>query len=238
MDIGIVGLSAGNVNVARRLARSGVSVFAFDGEGRAAALADESILVAMPSAVALAHALSAPRVVWLDVASGFATEIMIQELWPELAADDVIVDASGARYQDAQRRAAALATVGIHFVDCAIAPIASDQDHGNVLVFGANPEAARIVAPYAQVLATDRGWRHCGPEGSGHLVTMILDGIDAEPCSVVSALTNEDGATPVSSLASMLQSRRAGGNTRAERLLAAMRDSFADDTVPTRDSIK
>jgi 6-phosphogluconate dehydrogenase len=229
MDIGTVGLSDGNV--ARRLARGGVNVFGFDAEGRAAALADENVLMPMPSAIALARALSAPRVVWMNVAPGLDTELMIQELWPELAAGDVIVDASGTRCEDAQRRAAALATVGMHFVDCAIAPIADDPAHGHVLVFGADPAAARILACYAQILAPDNGWLHRGPVGSGHFAKMILEG-------AVNEAMEQGTGTPVSSLALMLQSGRISGDTSAERLLAAMRANFGDDTVLTRDPIK
>jgi 6-phosphogluconate dehydrogenase len=235
MDIGIVGLSDGNV--ARRLARGGINVFGFDAKGRAATLAGEKILTAMPTAVALARALTAPRVVWMDVAPGFDTELMIQELWPELRPGDVIVDTNGTQYQDAQRRAAALATARIDFIDCTIAPIADDPGNGHVLVFGANPAAARIFAPYAQILTPDNGWLHCGPVGSGHFVAMVLDGTNAAHALVNDAM--EPGvAAPVSSLALMLQSGRVRGNTRAERLLAAISESFDDETVPARGSIK
>lgn len=211
MDIGIVGLSDGNV--ARRLMRGGVNVFGFDSEGRAAALADERILISMQTAVALARALSAPRVVWMNMPPGFATELMIQEVWPELAAGDVIVDASGFLYQDAQRRAAALATARIHFVDCAIAPAADPSGLGHVLVFGGSPDAARIVAPYAQILAPEpeRGWLHCGPVGSGHYVKMVVDGIATGAACDINEAMEQGMAAPVSSLALMLRSGRASG---------------------------
>lgn len=171
MDIGIVGLADGNV--ARRLARGGVRVLGFDSDGRAATLADENVLIAMPSAVA---------------------------------------------------------------------PIADDPTHGHVLAFGAGPAAARILAPYAQILAPDRGWRRCGPVGSGHYVKTVLAGVDPSPTGAARGVVNEamalGSATPVSSLALMLQSGRPGGNSFAERLLAAVREHCGDEAVPTMDPIK
>jgi 6-phosphogluconate dehydrogenase len=178
MDIGIVGLSGASGNVARRLAHAGVRVFGFDADGLAPALADDNVLTAMPTAVALARALSAPRVVWMNVPPGSPTELMIEEVWPELAAGGVIVDVGAARYQDAQRRAAALAAAQIHFVDCAIAAVADNPARGHVLLFGGSPAAARILAPIVRVLAPEHGFLHCGPAGSGHFVRMILDGVE------------------------------------------------------------
>jgi len=228
MDIGFVGLAGGSDDVARRLARGGVNVFGFDAGGRAAALADEKILTAMPTAVALARALSAPRVVWINVAPGVDTELAIQEVWPELAAGDVIVDAAAARYQDAPRRAAALVTARIHFVDCALAPVADDPAHGHVLVFGGSPAAAQVLAPFARILAPDpeRGWLHCGPPGSGHFVRMINEAME------------QGVAAPVLSVALLRQSGRASRDARGERLLAAIDESCGGTSVPTKDPIK
>lgn len=212
MDIGIVGLSGATGDVARRLARGGVNVFGFDAQGRAAALADEKILVAMPTAVALAHALSAPRIVWMNVAPGFDTEIMIQELWPELAAGDVIVDAGAADYQDAARREAALATVKIHFIDIAVAGPEGDSPDGPVLYFGGTAAAARVFAPVADILASERGCLHCGPAGSGHLFRTMLGTV---PRQVLSMVT-------------MLESGNPRGNANLERL-RALCESFGRD---------
>lgn len=177
MDIGIVGFR--NHHVARHLAEAGVRVRAFDARGGASTATAGDGVTAMPTAVALARALPAPRVVWLDVAPGPPTELMIEEVWPELAAGDVIVDAAAAaHFRDSRRRAAALGSVGIHFVDCAL--------HGDVgreecaLLTGGHADAARIVAPFAALLAPGPGggWRHCGPAGAAHYVRMILGAVE------------------------------------------------------------
>lgn len=209
MDIGFVGLSGASTLVARRAARAGFNVFGFDPEGRAAALADEKVLVALSSAVALARALSsAPRLVWINVQPGRKTELAIQDVWPELAQGDVIVDAGADWPEDAARREAALATVNIHFVDCAVAPAEGDSDDGLALYFGGSPAAAQIFAPVAEILALERGWLQFGPAGSGHFLRTMLDTIPGQIASMVTAVQsgNPDGIAQVERLRVLCES--------------------------------
>ena len=209
MDIGFVGLSGGSALVARRAAHGGFNVFGCDPEGRAAALADEKVLVALPNAVALARALSsAPRVVWINVHPGRETELAIQDVWPELAQGDVIVDAGAARHEDAARREAALATVKIHFVDCAVAPAEGDADDGPALYFGGSPAAARIFGPLAELLAPERGWLHAGPAGSGYFFRTMLETAPGQGASMAKAMQsgNPDGNAPLERLRVLCES--------------------------------
>ncbi len=181
MDIGIVGLGRMGGNMARRLARGGVRVTGFDPDAKVAAtLAAEGVLAPAATLVDLAHALPAPRVVWLMVPAGAATELAIETVWPELRKGDVIVDGGNANYKDSQRRATALAAAGIHFVDCGVSGGVWGNDNGYALMFGGSAAAAAILAPYARILApaADKGWLHCGPAGSGHFVKMIHNGIE------------------------------------------------------------
>lgn len=156
MDIGFVGIR--HDQVLRRLAHAGVRVFACDPEGRAEALAAEDV-VWLPDAVAVARALRAPRVAWLDLPTGFATELAIQDVWPEFAPGDVIVDAGAGNAADASRRAAALASAHIRFVRCRVSDGA-----GGSLVLGGDAAAIAVVAPYADIVAGPKGWTH----GSGY----------------------------------------------------------------------
>jgi 6-phosphogluconate dehydrogenase len=213
MDIGFVGLSGGSALVARRAARAGMSAFGFDAEGRAAALANEKVLVAMPNSAALARALtSSPRVVWIDVHPGRDTELVIQDVWPELAPGDVIVDAGAGRHEDAARREAALATAKIHFVDCAVAPAEGDSGDGPALYFGGSPAAAQVFAPVAEILARERGWLHCGPAGSGHFFRTMLDTVPGQIASMVKTM----------------QSGHPDGNAQLQRL-RVLCESFGKD---------
>jgi 6-phosphogluconate dehydrogenase len=119
MHIGIVGLGRMGGNMARRLARGGASVIGFDPDATAAAaLAGDGVLTAAVSLVDLAKALPAPRVVWLMVPAGAATELAIETIWPELAAGDVIVDGGNANYKDSQRRAASTSSIAACPVVC------------------------------------------------------------------------------------------------------------------------
>ena len=181
MNIGIVGLGRMGGNMARRLARSGVKVAGFDPDSStAAALAAEGILTTAPTLVALARALPAPRIVWMMVPAGTTTELTIEDLWPELSPGDVIVDGGNANYKDSQRRARALASAGIHFVDCGVSGGVWGYANGYALMFGGSVAAATIIEPLIKVLApaADRGWLHCGPAGAGHFVKMIHNGIE------------------------------------------------------------
>lgn len=154
MDIGFVGLR--HDRVLRRLARAGVRVFGCDPEGRAEALAAEAVIVALPNAAAVARLLHAPRVAWLDLPTGFATELAIADVWPEFAPGDVIVDAGDGNATDASRRAAALASARIRFVQCRV--IAGAGDAPVSLVLRGDAAAIGIVAPYADIVAGQSGW--------------------------------------------------------------------------------
>jgi 6-phosphogluconate dehydrogenase len=181
MDIGIVGLGRMGGNMARRLARGGVRVVGFDPDPQVrSALAAEGTIEAADSAIALVHALPAPRVVWLMVPAGQATELVVEDVWPEMSRGDLIVDGGNANYKDSQRRAASLSSAGLHFVDCGVSGGVWGLEQGYALMFGGSAQAAQMLAPYARILApaTDRGWLHCGPAGSGHFVKMIHNGIE------------------------------------------------------------
>ena len=162
MDIGLVGLR--DERVARRFAAAGMRVVACDAQGRADALAAASIVVAMPGAVAVARSLRPSRVAWLDLPSGFATELAIQDVWPEFSPGDVIVDTGAGTPADGARRAAQLASVRLLFVDARVR-----IDDGRVALYLGGEEAAvRAVAPYAEALVGSSRWTHCGPAGSGY----------------------------------------------------------------------
>ncbi len=181
MDIGIVGLGRMGGNMARRLARAGVRVVGFDPDAKVrTALAAAQVIAPAESVQALVQGLSPRRIVWLMVPAGNVTELAIQDVWPEMTAGDVIVDGGNAHYKDSERRAAALASAGVRFVDCGVSGGVWGLENGYALMFGGDAEAARAIEPYAKILAPapDRGWLHCGPAGSGHFVKMIHNGIE------------------------------------------------------------
>jgi 6-phosphogluconate dehydrogenase len=181
MEIGIVGLGRMGGNMARRLARGGVRVVGFDPDASVReSLAAEGVIEPAASTIALVHALSPRRIVWLMVPAGTTTELAVQECWPEMQRGDVLVDGGNANYKDSQRRAAAVSTAGVQFVDCGVSGGVWGLDNGYAMMFGGSAEAARAVEPFIRLLAPapDRGWLHCGPAGSGHFAKMIHNGIE------------------------------------------------------------
>jgi 6-phosphogluconate dehydrogenase len=181
MDIGIVGLGRMGGNMARRLSRAGVRVVGFDVESATRlALHAERALEPADSVQGLVAKLATPRIVWLMVPAGTTTELMIEDVWPELARGDVVVDGGNAYYKDSQRRAGALASAGIHFVDCGVSGGVWGLDNGYTLTYGAAAEAAHMILPYMKILApaAEQGHLHCGPPGAGHFVKMIHNGIE------------------------------------------------------------
>ena len=181
MKIGIVGLGRMGGNMARRFARGGVRVVGYDPDASVRGLlAGEGVIEEAATSVELVRALAPPRVVWLMVPAGATTELAVQDVWPEMSRGDVLVDGGNANYKDSQRRAAALASAGIAFVDCGVSGGIWGLENGYALMFGGTPAAARAIEPLARVLAPapDRGWLHCGPAGSGHFVKMIHNGIE------------------------------------------------------------
>jgi 6-phosphogluconate dehydrogenase len=181
LHIGMVGLGRMGANMARRLAAGGVEVVGFDPEVAArSALSEIDGCTAAEDLETLVRALHVPRVIWLMVPAGERTEATLAELAPRLLSEDVIVDGGNAYYKDSQRRAVELASYGIRFVDCGVSGGIWGREEGYALMFGGSPAAARAIEPFAKILApaSDRGWLHCGPNGAGHFVKMIHNGIE------------------------------------------------------------
>jgi 6-phosphogluconate dehydrogenase len=180
MNIGIVGLGRMGGNMARRLARGGAHVVGYDPDPLASRVLADDGVVAAASLETLAIALPAPRVVWLMVPAGNATQQTIDALVPHLARGDLIVDGGNANYHDSQRRGEALSRLGIRFSDCGVSGGVHGLANGYALMFGADAEAAAMLVPYIRILAPapDTGWLHCGPIGAGHFVKMIHNGIE------------------------------------------------------------
>ena len=181
MQIGMVGLGRMGANMARRLARKGVRVAAYDLSPVArSALEQESGVTPHAQLTALVAALPAPRVVWVMLPSGEITEQALQALTTLLAKGDVLVDGGNANYKDSRRRAAWLAGHGLGFVDAGVSGGVWGLDNGYALMLGGEEDNVAKVHPFAKLLAPapDRGWIHCGPAGSGHYVKMIHNGIE------------------------------------------------------------
>ena len=179
MRIGIIGLGRMGGNMARRLARGGANVVAWDRTAAVRrALARERRIAAAPDLASLVQELKAPRVLWLMLPAGKVTEGVLAQLQPLLAKGDVLVDGANANYKDSMRHAAELAARGLQYVDAGVSGGVWGLANGYAIMLGGEPRAVRRVTPFVKLLAPPKGWLHCGPSGAGHYVKMIHNGIE------------------------------------------------------------
>jgi len=176
MKLGMIGLGRMGANMAQRLARGGHEVVAFDADAKAR----ETHGKAVDSLEAVVAALPAPRVLWMMVPSGDATESTQAGLASLLSAGDTIIDGGNSNYRDTQRRAKQLAGRGIHYVDCGTSGGVWGLENGYSLMIGGDAAVVERLRPIFEALAPakDRGWGRVGPSGAGHFTKMIHNGIE------------------------------------------------------------
>jgi 6-phosphogluconate dehydrogenase len=144
----------------------------------------------------LVASLEPPRAVWVMVPAGAPTEQVIADLTKRMTAGDVIVDGGNSFYKDDVRRAAALRSHGIHFVDVGTSGGIWGLERGYCLMIGGEAEPVTRLDPVFRTLApgfgtvprtpgreaiggtAEHGYLHCGPVGAGHFVKMIHNGIE------------------------------------------------------------
>lgn len=181
MKIGIVGLGRMGGNMARRWRRGGVEVVAHNRSFEVtAALAKETGAQAVHDLKELVATLPAPRIVWLMLPAGAATDGAMAELTTLLAPGDLIVDGANGFYKDGMRHAEELKARGLQFVDAGVSGGIWGLDNGYCIMYGGEAEPAKRIEPFIKVLAPTptTGWLHCGPAGSGHFTKMIHNGIE------------------------------------------------------------
>jgi 6-phosphogluconate dehydrogenase len=181
MQIGMIGLGRMGANMSRRLARSGVQVHAFDVSPVARNAFERDMNGALHGDLdRLLDALTLPRVLWLMLPAGEATERTLDELSRRASPGDVIVDGGNAHYQDSIRRHRKLETVGMQFVDAGVSGGIWGLENGYCVMLGGHSDAVSRIEPFVRQLAPspETGWLHCGPPGAGHFAKMIHNGIE------------------------------------------------------------
>ena len=179
MELAMVGLGRMGLNMARRLARGGHRLAAYNRTREKAEqlAAEESGVSVLSGLEELAAALEPPRVVWLMLPAKVVDD-HIEQLCGILSAGDLVVEGGNSLYKDDLRRAAKLAELGLGYMDAGVSGGIWGLSEGYCIMAGGEPEHFKTVEPALKTLAPPEGYLHTGPVGSGHFVKMIHNGIE------------------------------------------------------------
>jgi 6-phosphogluconate dehydrogenase len=195
MQLGMIGLGRMGANMVRRLIKGGHDCVVFDVSQHAVeALAKEKATGAA-SVEDFVKKLKKPRAAWLMVPAAVVDET-IAELLPHLETGDILIDGGNSYYIDDIRRAKALAAKGIHYVDVGTSGGVWGLERGFCMMIGGEDEVVQRLDPIFAQLApgvgdvsrtpgremaggtAEQGYLHCGPNGAGHFVKMVHNGIE------------------------------------------------------------
>ena len=173
MQLGLIGLGRMGAHMRERLRGAGHEVF---GYARSTGTRD------VTSLEELVAALSTPRVVWVMVPPGAATDETITALGNLLSEGDLVVDGGNTKFTDDIVHAQELSAKGIGFVDCGVSGGIWGETNGYGLMCGGDAQHVAMVMPIFDALRPegprDEGFVHAGDVGSGHYVKMVHNGIE------------------------------------------------------------
>ena len=196
MQLGMVGLGRMGANLTRRLMRDGHQVVVYDVNPSAVATLVGEGAVGANSLTEFAAALTEPRAAWVMVPAGEITEKTVAALAEQFSAGDIIIDGGNSYYRDDIRRAKTVGEKGIHYVDVGTSGGVFGLERGFCLMIGAENEVFTHLEPIFATIAPgeesvertpgrsgaltmeEKGYLHCGPNGAGHFVKMVHNGIE------------------------------------------------------------
>jgi 6-phosphogluconate dehydrogenase len=195
MQLGMIGLGRMGANMVHRLLAGNHQCVVFDRSPQAVEELTRAKAIGASSLADLVKKLETPRAVWLMVPAA-AVDATIDDLVPLLSPGDILVDGGNSYYVDDIRRATELASKGIHYVDVGTSGGVWGRERGYCLMIGGEPAVAKHLDPIFATLApgaggiprtpgreavggtAERGYLHCGPNGGGHFVKMVHNGIE------------------------------------------------------------
>ena len=165
----MVGLGRMGGNMAERLRRHGheVETYARTDPARTVTSLEE-----------LVSKLEAPRVVWLMVPAGDATEQAYETLLGLLEPGDVLVDGGNSNFRDSQRRGAGAKEKGVRFLDAGVSGGIWGLEGGYCVMVGGEHDAFGVIEPLCRDLTEEGGYAHVGSSGAGHFTKMVHNGIE------------------------------------------------------------
>jgi 6-phosphogluconate dehydrogenase len=196
MQLGMVGLGRMGANMVRRLLKGGHDCVVFDMSPQAVAEMTAERAIGAASLADLVRKLEKPRAVWLMVPAA-AVDHTISDLLPALEPNDILIDGGNSYYIDDIRRAKELSAKRIHYVDVGTSGGVWGLERGYCMMIGGEKPVVASLDPIFSVLAPGRGdipstpgrdklapstaeqgYLHCGPNGAGHFVKMVHNGIE------------------------------------------------------------
>jgi len=195
MQLGMIGLGRMGANMVRRLIRNNHQGVVFDRSKQAVSDLAKEKAVGAASLADLVKKLEKPRAVWLMVPAAVVDQ-SIADLRPLLEAGDILIDGGNSYYVDDIRRAKELATKKIHYVDVGTSGGVWGLERGYCMMIGGEKEVVEHLDPIFATLApgagdiprtpdrpqnkgtAENGYLHCGPNGAGHFVKMVHNGIE------------------------------------------------------------
>jgi 6-phosphogluconate dehydrogenase len=195
MQLGMIGIGRMGANLVRRVIRDGHSCVAYDVDAAAVAALSADGAVGAESLEDFVAKLSCPRAIWVMVPAGYVQET-VDKLAELLQEGDMVIDGGNSYYRDDIQRAAQLKAKGIHYVDCGTSGGVWGLERGYCLMVGGEDAIVRHLDPIFKTIApgtgdveptphrtrTDGtaqdGYLHCGPNGAGHFVKMVHNGVE------------------------------------------------------------
>lgn len=195
MQLGMIGLGRMGANMVRRLLRGGHDCVVFDMSPKAVEELEQEQATGAVDLRDLVKKIQTPRAIWLMVPAAVVDKT-IASLVPHLEAGDTIIDGGNSYYIDDIRRAQELASKGIHYVDVGTSGGVWGLDRGYCMMIGGEPQIVGGLDPIFRRLAPgagdvprtpgrdqsdgtpELGYLHCGPNGAGHFVKMVHNGIE------------------------------------------------------------
>ena len=196
MQLGMIGLGRMGGNIVRRLLRGGHTCVVWDRDPAPGAALGPEGATAAADVAALVAAMPAPRHIWIMLPAGEATERMIAALSVLLVPGDTIIDGGNTFWKDDIRRAKSLKEKGLHYVDVGTSGGVWGLERGYCMMIGGDkavvdrldPIFASLAPGHGDVPTTrdragrdprvENGYLHAGPNGAGHFVKMIHNGIE------------------------------------------------------------
>ncbi len=178
MELGMIGLGRMGANMAERLVLAGHRIISYDRSPEAIQRVVDKGAVGSRSLADFVQQLSQPRAAWLMVPSGDPVDQTIEQLLPQLAKGDVIIDGGNSYYKDSIRRAEKLKQQGIYFVDAGTSGGIWGLRVGYCIMLGGEKQVVERLDPIFKTLVPKDGYLHVGPNGAGHFVKMIHNGIE------------------------------------------------------------